>query len=260
METVLPKMTQAQWLDAVFFNWLWQTLFDQGQIDLAAPPDAEMWRRDLGRSLQVTFAWLGDLAGKRVLELGGGPGDYTMMLARRGAQVTAIDIAPAGLQITRRRARRNRVNGAVTTCWTTAETLPFPAETFDWVVGFGLLHHADPVTLGPEVRRVLRPGGRAIFREPLGTNPVLQFARNHVPYRRKYRSLNEHPLHYGDIYNVGQHFRAVRTREFYLFSMISRAVGGEMSFPYLWAVDEFLIKKLPLVRPWCRYILVEYAA
>jgi SAM-dependent methyltransferase len=143
--------------------------------------------------------------------------------------------------------------------WMAAETLAFPDETFDWVVGFGLLHHANPATLGPELRRVLRPGGRALFREPLGTNPILEFARNHLPYRNKHHSLNEHPLKYGHINLVGQSFRSTRIREFYLFSMISRAIGSETSYPALWALDEFLIRCVPAIRRWCRYVLVEYA-
>ena len=259
MAAIFSGLSQAQYLDASYFNALWQEMFDQGQISLVVPPDEEMWQRDLGRSLQVTFEWLGDLRGKRVLELGCGPGDYTIMMARRGAQVTAVDIAPASLSITHQRAEANRVHRAVQVNWMAAETLAFPAETFDWVVGFGLLHHADSTALAPEVRRVLRPVGRALFREPLGANPLLQFAREHLPYRDKHRSLNEHPLDYAQIEQAGQHFRASRVREFYLFSMISRAVGSEMSFPALWALDEFLIQRVPAVHPWCRYALVEYA-
>jgi SAM-dependent methyltransferase len=254
----LTHLTRAQQLDAGYYNKLWQELFSQEKIGLIVPPDAEMWRLDLGRSLQVTFEWLGDLRGKHVLELGCGPGDYTIMMARRGAQVTAVDIAPASLAITRRRAQANMVNDAVQVNWMPAETLAFPSQTFDWVVGFGLLHHADPVTLGPEVRRVLRPGGRAIFREPLGVNPILQFVREYLPYRAKYRSLNEHPLKYDDINHMGRYFRMTRMREFYLFSMLSRAVGGEMSFPALWALDELLIQHFALARRWSRYILIEY--
>jgi SAM-dependent methyltransferase len=259
MAAIFSGMSQAQYLDASYFNALWQEMFDQGQISLVVPPDEEMWQRDLGRSLQVAFEWLGDLRGKRVLELGCGPGDYTIMMARRGAQVTAVDIAPASLAITHQRAEANRVHQAVQVNWMAAETLAFPAQTFDWVVGFGLLHHADSMALAPEVRRVLRPAGRALFREPLGANSVLQFAREHLPYRDKHRSLNEHPLDYAQIKHVGQHFRASRVREFYLFSMISRAMGREMSFPALWALDEFLIQRVPAVRRWCRYVLLEYA-
>lgn len=254
-----PEMTEAQRLDASYYNSLWQEMFNQGQIDLVVPLDEEMWQRDLGRSLQVTFEWLGDLRDKRVLELGCGPGDYTVMMARRGAQVTAIDIAPAGLRITRQRAQASQVAQAVQVNWMAAETLAFPADTFDWVVGFGLLHHANPPTLAPEIRRVLRPGGRVLFREPLGANPLLQFVREYLPYRDKRRSLNEHCLDYTHLRLVGQYFRATRIREFYLFSMISRAVAGEMSFPTLWALDELLIRHVPLVRRWCRYVLVEYA-
>ena len=259
-ELLTGKLTEAQRLDASYFNSLWLELFEQGQIEPEVVSDEEMWRRDLGHSLRVVFEWLGDLRAKRVLELGCGAGDYTIMMARHGAQVTAIDIAPASLMITRRRAGRSGVDSAVGVSCAAAERLPFPAETFDRVVGFGLLHHADLSALGPEVRRVLRPGGRALFREPLGTNPVLQFAREHLPYRDKHRSPNENPLNYADIARLGVHFRSTRVREFYLFSMISRVVGSEMSIPALWALDEFLIRHLPLVRRWCRYVLVEYAA
>lgn len=260
MESPFSGLTEAQRLDACYFHSLWQEMFDRGRIDPVVPPDEEMWQRDLGRSLQVAFEWLGDLRGRRVLELGCGPGDYTIMMARRGARVTAIDIAPAALWITLRRAQKNRVVRSIQASWMAAETLAFPNEAFDRVVGFGLLHHADIAALAPEVRRVLRPGGRALFREPLGTNPLLQFARQRLPYRHKHRSLNENPLNYGDIQRVGQHFQTTRVREFYLFSMISRVVGGEMSFPGLWALDEFLIQRLPPLRRWCRYVLVEYAA
>jgi SAM-dependent methyltransferase len=252
-------MSKAQQLDAEYFQALWQTLYAGGQIDRLVPPDEQMWQQDLGRSLQVAFAWLGNLRGKRVLELGCGPGDYTIMLARRGAQVTAIDIAPAGLWITRQRARANQVDKAVQTAWLPAETLAFAPGTFDWVVGFGLLHHANPLAVGPEIRRVLRPGGRALFREPLGTNPLLEFVRQWVPYRAKHRSLNENPLTEQAMAAMGQHLQTTRVRELYLFSMISRAVGHEMSFPALWCLDEFLLKKFSFTRRWCRYVLVEYA-
>jgi ubiquinone/menaquinone biosynthesis C-methylase UbiE len=251
-------LTKAQRLDAAYFHGLWQELYTSGKIACLVPPDEQMWQEDLGRSLEVAFAWLGDLQGQQILELGCGPGDYTIMLARRGAQVTAIDIAPSSLWITNERAEANQVDHAIQTSLLAAESLAFTAETFDWVIGFGLLHHADPVTLGPEIRRVLRPHGRALFREPLGTNPLLQFTREWIPYRAKRRSLNENPLKYQDINGIGRHFQTTRLREFYLFSMISRAIGHEMSFPTLWHMDEYLLKRLAFARRWCRYVLVEY--
>lgn len=256
--TSFSGLTEAQRQDVEHFDTHWREMMERGKIDLVVPPADEMWQRDLGRSLRVTFEWLGDLRGKRVLELGCGPGDYTIMMARCGADVTALDIALSSLHITRQRAGASGVSDVVHVSWMVAETLAFPDATFDWVVGFGLLHHADPAALGPELKRVLRPGGRALFREPLGTNPVLEFARNHLPYRDKHHSLNEHPLTYEHIQLLGRSFRSTRVREFYLFSMISRALGGEMSFPALWSLDEWLIRHIPPTRRWCRYVLVEY--
>lgn len=255
---MIPILTQAQQLDTDYYNKLWPELVRQGHISLQVPPDEMMWQADLGRSLRVTFAWLGNLEGKQVLELGCGPGDYTVMLARRGAQVTAIDIAPASLQITARRAAANHVADSVIVQRMAAETLAFAAETFDWVVGFGLLHHANPALLAPEIRRVLKPGGKALFREPLGSNPILQWIRSYVPYRQKHRSPNENPLRSRDLEQVARYFQTMRRREFYLLAMVSRAIGGETTFPALWALDEYLIRHWPVVRAWCRYTLVEY--
>lgn len=246
--------------DAEYFNSHWQALFASGKIDPVMPPDEEMWQRDLGRARKVAFEWLGDLRGKRVLELGCGVGDNTVMMARRGAQVTALDIAPSSVQITRQCAEANNQSAAIHVSLMPAERLAFPDGTFDWVVGFGLLHHANVAVLAPEIRRVLRQDGHALFFEPLGTNPILEFARHHLPYRDKHHSRNEHPLKYDHISLVGRAFRSTRVREFYLFSMISRAIGSEMSSPVLWALDEFLIERVPAMRRWCRYVLVEYAA
>lgn len=260
MKDILPKMTKAQQLDSNYFNQLWMDMLEQGEIELIMPPDEKMWHKDLGYSLQIMFDWLGDITNKRVLELGCGPGDYTIMLARRGALVTAIDIAPSSLFVTNQRVKANSIKGTVDTGWMAAERLAFPDGYFDFVLGFGLLHHANPVLLAPEVRRVLRSGGRALFREPLGTNPLLHFVREYVPYRSKHRSPNENPLSFTDIKNFGYHFSTMRQREFYIFSMISRAVGGERFFCWLRNIDEYLLHHFNFTRAWARYVLVEYSA
>lgn len=255
----LSGLTEAQRLDVEHFDEYWEKEFEKEKGDLIVPTDEEIWRRDLGRAREVAFEWLGDLRGKRVLELGCGSGDNTVLMARRGARVIALDIAPSSVRITRQRARANDLNLSIHVTLMPAETLAFPSQMFDWVVGFGLLHHADPAALSLELRRVLKPDGRALFFEPLGTNPLLEFARNHLPYRNKHHSLNEHPLTYNQINLAGRGFQKTRVREFYLFSMIARAVGSEATFSFLWTLDEFLIRRVPMVRRWCRYVLVEYA-
>jgi SAM-dependent methyltransferase len=190
--TFFSGLTEAQRQDAEHFDAHWREMMERGKIELVVPPDEEMWQRDLGRSLGVTFEWLGDLRGKRVLELGCGPGDYTILMARRGADVTALDIAPSSLHITRERAEASGVGGAVHVSWMAAETLALLAITQvgDEIVSannlyggtYQLFHYTFP-KLGREVKFVdsqdpkafkaaITPKTRAIYAETVG-NPKL---------------------------------------------------------------------------------------
>lgn len=252
----MRRLTDRQRADAAFFDRHWTRLVDDG-FEWIVPPDEAMFRLDLGRSLRYALRRMGDLTGARILELGCGTGDYTVVLARRGAQVTAVDLAPAALEITRRRARRNDVGHRIQVARMPAEALACADGTFDWVVGFGVLHHARPAALAAEARRVLGPGGRALFREPLGLNPLLEFARRHLPYRRKVRAPGDRFLREEDLQAVAAHFSTARLRPFYLFSMISRAFGKRETVPLLWSLDEFLLARFPGLWRWCRYAVLE---
>jgi SAM-dependent methyltransferase len=104
-----------------------------------------------------------DWRGMRVLEVGCGQGPLLNHLPSRGAHMVGIDMSVASL--------RRSAAGAVELGWDArvrvtqadAERLPFAAGVFDAVVSFGVLHHT-PDTAGSirELRRVLRPGGRAV--------------------------------------------------------------------------------------------------
>ncbi len=253
--------TTIQTEEGDFFDRHWRDLVAAGKLAMEIPSDAALFEEDLGQSLAFMLARLGDLRGQRVIDLGCGPGDFSIFVARHGALVEAVDVGATALEITRQRAIANGVTDLVRTHLMPAERLDFPAATFDWVLGFGVLHHTDLATLGAEIRRVLKPGGKALFREPLGANPVLEFARRHLPYRGKYHSRHERPLTYTDIAALGSYFRATETREFYLFSSLSRILGGERGwvFRLLWTVDEFLLRHFPFLRCLCRYVVVEYS-
>src|SRR5512141_916058 len=119
-------LSEQQRQDIEHFDAYWQDLFNRGRIERLVPPDDEIWRRDLGRARRVAFEWLGDLSGRRVLELGCGPGDEAIMMARRGAHVTALDIAPSSVAIVQARARANGVDARVRVLCMTAEQLAFP--------------------------------------------------------------------------------------------------------------------------------------
>ena len=101
--------------------------------------------------------------GRRVLEVGCGQGTVLTYLAGKGADVVGVDMSRASLDRARDGARQLRVVSQVHLAIADAETLPFPAESFDAVVSFGVLHHTpDTARSIEEVRRVLKPGAMAI--------------------------------------------------------------------------------------------------
>lgn len=255
-----PEWTARQREEARFFDQHWLETLNTSDLRLEIPPDELLFQEDLGQSLAYMLARLGKLENKHVIDLGCGPGDFSIFLARHGAQVEAVDVAASALEITQQRAEVNGVAERIQTHLMPAEQLDFPNAYFDWVLGFGVLHHVDLNLLGRELRRILKPGGRALFREPLGTNPFLEFVRRYLPYQNKYHSHYERPLTYDDIDALGRSFRETHRREFYLFSSISRLLGGESSnlFKGCFAVDEFLLQHFAFLRPLCRYVVVEY--
>jgi ubiquinone/menaquinone biosynthesis C-methylase UbiE len=102
-----------------------------------------------------------DYAGKFVLEVGFGTGTDLLQFARAGAIVTGVDLTPRSIEIARRRFQiygldAELINGD-------AENLSFPNQSFDIVYSFGVLHHTPNTSQAIlEIRRVLKPGGKAI--------------------------------------------------------------------------------------------------
>ncbi len=103
--------------------------------------------------------------GARVLDLGGGPGWVSELLAKLGYTPVTLDLAPALLRIGRERFRREHLPGRLVCGDMTA--LPFPDASFDAVVVIDALHHVPDVpAVFREAFRVLGQGGRFLLAEP----------------------------------------------------------------------------------------------
>jgi len=97
-----------------------------------------------------------------VIDIGCGTGTVAITAARRGAQVTGVDIQPALLE----HARSNAEIAGTEISWREADTtaLPFETSSFDVTLSnLGHMYGDPPDAAAQELLRVIRPGGRIGF-------------------------------------------------------------------------------------------------
>ena len=95
----------------------------------------------------------------RILDIGCGTGANLEMLSRFG-EAEGVDVSLEALSFCRARGLQNVREGA-------AEHLPHEDESFDLITGLDVVEHLDDDLAGlREMRRVLRPGGRALLFVP----------------------------------------------------------------------------------------------
>ncbi len=210
--------------------------------------DHESWVRD-------TFELLGDIRGRRVLDYGTGDGMSATVLARMGGEVFAFDLALGNALPSGRRARANGVGERVHLQEMAGEALGYRDESFEAIYGNAILHHVDLDLAGREMARVLRPGGVAVFGEPWGGNPLLEFVRRNVPYRGKDRTADEAPIRHRDVEILRRHLR-IELRGYQLFSMIRRQIRWAPLIAFLEALDRRLLALFPGLQRYCRYAVI----
>ncbi len=122
-----------------------------------------------------------------ILDVGCGTGGSSLALSRHG-RVVGLDAAMQSFRISMDRPYTHRAVGR-------AESLPFREEAFDVVAALDVLEHLDDDVAGArEVRRVLKPGGRAVVFVP-AFNALWRKNDDFSHHRRRYtRPLLERTL------------------------------------------------------------------
>ncbi len=148
-----------------------------GLVSAQFSPRAEAYVTSIvhaqGADLEALAAALTGQSAARVLDLGCGGGHVSFTAAPHVASVVAYDLSERMLEAVRREAVTRQLNN-IETVWGKAEHLPFPDASFDFVVSRYSAHHWGDLAAGvAEARRVLKPGGRAIFMDVVAPKGAL---------------------------------------------------------------------------------------
>lgn len=252
------------------FHDKWALGVDPAKVDVKGA-----WTKIATPETYWIFSKLGDLRGKRVLDLGCGLGEGAVFFAMNGAEVTACDISPEMCKTTEAVARINGVK--VDTLVASATNLSnIPENSFDVVYGANMLHHVEIQTCLAEVHRVLKKEGVAVFWDPVQYNPVINVYRRMAT---EVRTDDEHPIRISDIRHVRDLFGNVETEYFWLtatiiflrFFLIDRISPSEGRYwkliidrreKHKWllrithSIDRIILRIIPPLKWWCWNVAV----
>ncbi len=234
--------------DVAEYDTRWSTFREYGISDAA---------------IQYAFDLVHQSAAHTFVDLGCGAGERTLPLLKPGGLVAAFDISHKMA-----RAALDRLAGPAAQLGCTVgcqqmvgEELALATDSVDVIFGISVLHHLEMSMAAPEIRRVLKPGGRAIFVEPLNDHPLARLYRSLTPDRH---SETEKPLDLSIYSLLKGHFHTVGHREFYLLGLLAVAFSFirskklfDWSLAQLMKIDAKIFEKFPATRKYAWLTVME---
>ncbi|MFI5072675.1 MAG: class I SAM-dependent methyltransferase [Terriglobales bacterium] len=187
-----------------------------------------------------------NLSGKRALDYGCGNGGFSYLIASRGAFVEGIDLSESLVQVARQRIPHWIPQPKFSV--RDAHATGLADGSFDYVFGNGILHHLELEKAYREISRVLKPGGRAFFMEPMDQHPMLALLRKVTPAAR---SVDEKPMTLEEIQTAERFFINVKHTEHFLFAVAAAPIHLVSDTIAFWTikgldlVDRGMFKLLP---------------
>jgi SAM-dependent methyltransferase len=217
-------------------------------------------RANIERALEA----LGDLSSKTVLDYGCGARVLTTaILARSSNRVVALDADLDALRLLRSRLPAD-ARGKVLVVAADGHAPALRDGGVDAVFGLGVLHHLDLARSLEALDRILKPGARAAFVEPLGHNPAVNLFRRLTP---RMRDPEEHPLRIEDFSGIEALFDDVRHEESQLVSLGALALRGiplagerlfRLTLPALVSLDGWILSWMPFLRKYAWTTVVTF--
>ena len=198
---------------------------------------------------------IGHVKGKKILDVGCGRGLLSFYLARKGANVTGIDLSKNFIEHCKKEAEILKLNLEFKVM--NALIPNFEDKTFDIIVGSRTIHHLPDLEIFfRECRRLLKKKGSIVFIEPLKKNPIVELNRKY--FAPKLRTKYEHPLLISDILKAKKIFSNIQHFEYFLISPLAmvliRLINNRTLFKTTYKVLNFLERplcKIKILKSFC---------
>lgn len=155
---------------------LYNSTYGNFETQVLARIRQETYGEDIGQNSWITtdeydifFSWLGLSAGDHILEIASGSGGPALYLAKKfQCRITGLDINEEGIKTANQSAVNANITSAHFQLGNVNEGLPFADETFDAVMCMDSANHfPDRLAVLQEWHRVLKPGRRILFTDPV---------------------------------------------------------------------------------------------
>jgi 2-polyprenyl-3-methyl-5-hydroxy-6-metoxy-1,4-benzoquinol methylase len=206
---------------------------------------------------------LGEVRGLSVLDYGCGAGTLGMYLSLCGANVRGFDLSLEGIRVANEVARRYGLSAQFEQM--DAEQLRYPENSFDLVVGFGVLHHVIKYPRANfHVLRVMKPAAKAIFVETLWDNPIINLVRR---FTTEDEEAGDAKLTEQNIRQFSEGFRRVHLEKRHLVYMLKRlaklpprnlsiAMRPRSFWRRVKSFDDTLLR-VPFLRRYCGEVIIS---
>jgi len=174
------------------------------------------------RSSRFVKGWIGkNSRGKVFLDYACGSGENAIAAARAGAALSlGFDISAVSVKNAIRAATDAGVKDNTRFFQADAENTRLPDNSIDLMVCSGMLHHLDLSYAFPEMRRILRPGGKVLAVEALNYNPIIRYYRLVTPDMRT-QWEKTHILDLSDVKFASRFFDAKEIRYWHVVGYAS---------------------------------------
>ena len=182
---------------------------------------------------------------KIFLDFACGNGENAIFAAKSGAALSlGFDISGVSVQNASNAASAAGLGHNIRFFQADAENTKLPDNSVDAIVCSGMLHHLDLSFALPELRRILKPGGKVFAGEALDYNPLIKLYRYLTPAMR----TDWEKAHILDLTDVDFCSRFLDVREIRYWHVIGYASGKfPILFPILDRIDQVL-EKIPYIQ------------